>query len=128
MGGPASCLAGGSAPECSPAQAAMRTGRYRFRTGVVTAIVDPMLPVNQLHPNEITIPKRLAGAGCASAMFGKDHLGGGPANTPPGDGDEAPATSVGLDHDDGDRDLPPSRTDQRYADTGSHAQTRLRSP
>ncbi|MHC4833674.1 MAG: sulfatase-like hydrolase/transferase, partial [Planctomycetota bacterium] len=44
-------------PECSPTRAAMLTGRYGFRTGVVTAIVDPMLPVNQLHPSEITVPK-----------------------------------------------------------------------
>jgi arylsulfatase A-like enzyme len=73
-------------PECSPSRAAMLTGRHSFRTGVVTAVVDPMLPAVQLHPSEITLPKLLRPAGYVSGMLGKYHLGGGPENTPPGFG------------------------------------------
>ena len=95
-------------PECSPSRAAMLTGRHGFRTGVVTAIVDPMLPVNQLNPAEITVPKLVAKAGYRTGMIGKYHLGGGPENTPPGFGYEAPSTTVGLDFYDGYWDLPPA--------------------
>ncbi len=95
-------------PECSPSRAAMLTGRHGFRTGVVTAIVDPMLPVNQLHPAEITVPKLVAKTGYRTGMIGKYHLGGGPENTPPGFGYEAPSTTVGLDFYDGYWDLPPA--------------------
>jgi arylsulfatase A-like enzyme len=95
-------------PECSPSRAAVLTGRLGFRTGVVTAIVDPMLPVNQLHPAEITLPKLLGPAGYRTAMLGKYHMAGGPENTPPGYGYEAPASTAGLDFYDGYWDLPPS--------------------
>ncbi len=93
-------------PECSPSRAAMLTGRHGFRTGVTTAIVDPMLPIMQLHPSEVTVPELLAGAGYQSAMLGKYHMGGGPENTPPGYGYEAPITTVGMDFYDGYWDLP----------------------
>jgi arylsulfatase A-like enzyme len=95
-------------PECSPSRAAMLTGRHGFRTGVVTAIVDPMLPSVQLHPSEVTVPKLLKQAGYVTGMLGKYHLAGGPSNTPPGFGYQAPASTVGLDFYDGYWDLPPS--------------------
>ncbi len=95
-------------PECSPSRAAMLTGRHSFRTGVVTAITDPMLPSNQLHPSEVTVPKLLKAAGYTSGMLGKYHLGGGPSNTPPGYGYEAPVSTTGLDFYEGYWDLPPS--------------------
>lgn len=95
-------------PECSPSRACLLTGRYGFRTGVVTAIVDPMLPVNQLNPAEITLPELVESAGYQTAMIGKYHLGGGPTNTPRAYGYQAPAASAGLDFYDGYWDLPPS--------------------
>ncbi|MGA1631462.1 MAG: sulfatase-like hydrolase/transferase [Phycisphaerales bacterium] len=97
-----------AAPECSPFRAAMLTGRYGFRTGVVTALVDPMLPVNQLHPSEITVPKLVREAGYRTGMIGKYHMGGGPENTPAGYTYQAPNTSAGLDYYDGYWSLPPS--------------------
>ncbi len=93
-------------PECSPSRAAILTGRWGHRTGVVTAIVDPMLPWNQLHPSEITVPELLREAGYASGMLGKYHMGGGPENTPAGYGYQAPFASAGLDYYDGYWDLP----------------------
>lgn len=95
-------------PECSPSRAAMLTGRHGFRTGVVTAITDPMIPANQLHPSEVTVPKLLKTAGYTSGMLGKYHLAGGEANTPPGYGFEAPHSTLGLDFYEGYWDLPPS--------------------
>jgi arylsulfatase A-like enzyme len=95
-------------PECSPSRAAMLTGRHGFRTGVITAIVDPMLPAVQLHPSEVTVPKLLRDAGYVSGMLGKYHMGGGPENTPAGFGYEAPFTTLGVDFYDGYWDLPPS--------------------
>ena len=93
-------------PECSPSRAAILTGRHGFRTGVVTAIVDPMLPITQLHPSEITVPKLLHDAGYISGLVGKYHLAGGAENTPPGYGYQAPSSTVGLDFYDGYWDLP----------------------
>ncbi len=95
-------------PECSPSRASMLTGRHGFRTGVVTAIVDPMLPSMQLHPTEVTVPKLLHEAGYITGMLGKYHLGGGPENTPPGYCYEAPFSTLGIDFYDGYWDLPPS--------------------
>lgn len=97
-----------AAPECSPFRAAMLTGRHGFRTGVVTALLDPMLPVNQLHPSEITVPKLVGTAGYRTGMLGKYHMAGGPENTPPGYAFQAPHTSAGLDFYDGYWSLPPS--------------------
>lgn len=95
-------------PECSPSRAAMLTGRHGFRTRVVTAITDPMIPASQLHPSEVTVPKLLRAAGYTSGMLGKYHLGGGEANTAPGYGYEAPSSTLGLDFYQGYWDLPPS--------------------
>jgi len=95
-------------PECSPSRAAMLTGRHGFRTGVVTAIVDPMLPAVQLHPTEVTVPKLLRDAGYVSGMLGKYHMGGGPENTPSGFGYESPFTTLGDDFNDGYWVLPPT--------------------
>ncbi len=95
-------------PECSPSRACFLTGRWGHRTGVTTAIVDPMLPANHLNPAEVTLPKILKNAGYAVGMIGKYHLAGAPPYTPPGHGFEAPASTVGLDRYEGYWSLPPS--------------------
>jgi arylsulfatase A-like enzyme len=68
-------------PECSPTRAAFFTGRYPLRTGVTSAIFEADLPRAQVSPDEMTLPRLLKGAGYASALIGKYHLGG-PGNNP----------------------------------------------
>jgi len=95
-------------PECSPSRACFMTGRWGHRTGVTTAIVDPMLPLNQLNPAEVTLPEIMGEQGYEVAMFGKYHLAASPPNTPAGNGYEAPFTSSKLDLYEGYWSLPPS--------------------
>jgi len=61
-------------PMCSPARAAIHTGRHAFRTGVGTAIL--RVGRNVLHPCELTIAKALQSyGGYSTALIGKWHLG-----------------------------------------------------
>ena len=64
-----------SMPECSPARSTMFTGRWPLRTGVQSALVENMLPQDEVSPYEATLPRVLRNAGYASAMVGKYHLG-----------------------------------------------------
>ena len=95
-------------PECSPSRACFLTGRWGHRTGVTTAIVDPMLAAVHLHPSEVTLPELLRDEGYTVAMIGKYHLAGDPPYTPPGYGYEAPASTAKLDYYEGYWSLPPS--------------------
>ena len=58
-------------PTCAPTRAALITGRYSLSTGVWHTIAGKSF----LHPDELTIANVLQGAGYATGMFGKWHLG-----------------------------------------------------
>lgn len=58
-------------PTCSPTRAALMTGHWTNRTGVWHTIMGRSL----LRENEVTLGTMFQGAGYATGMFGKWHLG-----------------------------------------------------
>ncbi len=59
---------------CSPTRAALLTGRYQQRTGIVSVIVGHRDKIG-LEPSEVTISGLLKNAGYKTAIFGKWHCG-----------------------------------------------------
>ena len=59
---------------CSPTRAALLTGRYQQRVGIIDVIAGH-LDTPGLEPAELTIPRLMKQNGYKTALFGKWHLG-----------------------------------------------------
>ena len=70
-----------AAPVCSPSRAALMTGCYPKRCLPIPHVLFPGNDVG-LSPKEITVAEVLKGAGYATAIVGKWHLGDQPAFLP----------------------------------------------
>jgi arylsulfatase A-like enzyme len=62
-----------ASPVCSPSRAALLTGRYPVRTGIVSVLMADSK--TGLSPSEATIPSVLKNSGYRTSCFGKWHLG-----------------------------------------------------
>ena len=62
------------APTCSPARAALLTGRHPLRTGITRVLIPK--ETQGLPDSEVTLAEHLRDAGYATACIGKWHLGG----------------------------------------------------
>ena len=70
-----------AAPVCSPSRAALMTGSYAKRALPIPHVLFPEDKAG-LSPNEVTVAEVLKGAGYATAIIGKWHLGDQPEFLP----------------------------------------------
>jgi len=66
---------------CSPTRAALLTGRYQQRVGIVNVIAGH-LDTPGLETTELTIPRLMKQNGYRTALFGKWHVGSEPRQNP----------------------------------------------
>lgn len=66
---------------CSPTRAALLTGRYQQRVGIIDVIAGH-LDTPGMDPTELTIPRLMKQNGYRTALFGKWHLGDELKNNP----------------------------------------------
>jgi arylsulfatase A-like enzyme len=97
-------------PNCQPTRAALMSGQYGPRTGVYTVgsrdrfewrrrSLEPPENVTELSPAVVTVAEALRGAGYATGMFGKWHLGNGADVHPLSQGFDEAIVSMGRHFD-----------------------------
>lgn len=97
-------------PNCQPTRAALMSGQYGPRTGIYTVgspsrfdtTKRPLVPVAnvvELNPKVVTFAEALKGAGYATGLFGKWHLGQDDAHHPLAQGFDEAIVSMGKHFD-----------------------------
>jgi len=87
-----------NASTCTPTRYALLTGKYAFRHAPGSRILPGDAPLS-IAPGEATVASILKGAGYATGIVGKWHLGLGPAGGPDWNGDIKPGPlDIGFDY------------------------------